>query len=96
MITGKVIYDIALEHFVKSGLERVEWQDAPYMHDFYNGLTESLNETHINPLLKLISDLAEGLQDCWDNEYSLNQLNDLRGRAKDVLKYAAIGAREEA
>lgn len=40
----------------------------------------------IADMKELITDLVDGLQDCWDNEYSLDELNDLKARAQDLLR----------
>jgi hypothetical protein len=37
-------------------------------------------------LKALVGDLVEGLQDCWDNEYSLEELKGLKARAQELLK----------
>ncbi len=51
MITGKEIYNISMIEFVKSGLENIAWEDAPYMHDFYNALACGLNDQRARPTI---------------------------------------------
>ena len=42
-------------------------------------------DEQIAALKALVKDLVEGLQDCWDNEYSLEELNGLKARAQALL-----------
>lgn len=86
-ITGKMLYEAARPHLIQHGFEDVEWEDfVPGSQDFYDDQAEQLNKSHIAPLQALVTDLVEGLQDCWDNEYSLDDLNDLKGRAQAFLQ----------
>jgi archaellum component FlaC len=42
-------------------------------------------DKQIADLKELVTALADGLQDCFDNEYSLEQLNGLKVRAQSLL-----------
>lgn len=64
--------------------------NSDYIQAIYRERDEALTrnrqlEEENNQLRMLVNDLQSGLQDCWDNEYSLEELQALRMRVKEVL-----------
>lgn len=87
MITGKDVYEAACPFIVKCGFEDLAWEGfVPEAQAFYVELASQLNKIYFIPLQGLVQDLVDGLQDCWDNVYSLDDLNDLKGRAQTFLQ----------
>ena len=83
-LTGRAIHEIYEEIAVSEDV--IPWEQvSPGVVIRYELIAKKINARYIQPLQELVNDLDIALQDCWDNEFSFDEIESLHARTKQLL-----------